>query len=488
MSITVDPIAPAQPQAVLRLPLASIFPDAQQPRRRFDDDALSELALSIGANGLLQPITVRGIGKRILEGGALGETTYRIIAGERRYRASELAGLTHIDAIVRDDLSDSQVSVLQVLENLQRADLSTPDLVRGVEQLARQMPANDLAKQLGKDKTWVSRYSTVHKLWAPARALVMDELCSVDLAHDLAQLQDADPNRAQKLVEQIRTPPSYRGPITRDDVRSHLQMARQSASDAAKAKDAQAQQQVAADNQRGHESTAGDDRDATHNRQISETEAQDELARRQADADAKLRVDQQRQEQQRHSAVLEITDALEQRIEHALGIRRYQDEDDSASDEIIYRDASGKVFADFPVEVTEEPEAATSDDPADARFAILLRLALTRRQIADLATPLAAVYLADEGTATTGEDAPAHSGDGTLASALRQWLRTAVEPSPTDRIKSSWLWEQFTAAVPAHSACSNPDFGKAMKALGYEKHRLKTGWHYLGISPAQGQA
>lgn len=474
---TATSVAPAQTKPeglrVQRLPLEHIEADPNQPRRHFDEAALQELAASIAAHGLLQPITVDGFGGE--------QAHYRIIAGERRFRASQLAGLTHIDAIVRMDLTDAQVAVFQVLENLQRADLTTPELVRGVEELARTTPLQQLADQLGKDKAWVSRYSTVHKLWQPARALVMDGLCSVDLAHDLAQLQDVDSKRAQQLAEQIRTPPQYRGPITRDDVRSHLQMAKQNATEAAKQKDAQLQREVNADNQRGHETTAGEDRDATRNRELTEAEAQDELAQRAADAQAKTNADNERAAQQRYSTLLEITDALERRIEHSLGIER----DETEHGEIEYRDAKGKVFADFPVEVCDDETEAVGDAIGDARYAVTLRLALTREQVAALAAPLGAIYT---GAAAPAPVKTAEVEESDLQTALRAWLRTAVIQSPTDRIKSSWLWEQFKSAVPAHADCCNPDFGKAMKLLGYQTHRLTSGVHYLGISPAGAQA
>ena len=95
------------------LPLREIEPDPEQPRKRFDDDALNQLADSITENGLLQPIAVRP--KKVGPG-------YIIIAGERRWRAARLAGLDEVPVIIKD-VTDEQAAALALIENLQREDL-----------------------------------------------------------------------------------------------------------------------------------------------------------------------------------------------------------------------------------------------------------------------------------------------------------------------------------------------------------------------------
>lgn len=104
--------------------LAEIEPDREQPRKKFDDAALSELAASIGEHGVLQPIVVRPSPA----GG------YKIVAGERRWRAARLAGLTEIPAVVRD-ISDAQAMELALIENLQREDLDPVEEALGYRQL-----------------------------------------------------------------------------------------------------------------------------------------------------------------------------------------------------------------------------------------------------------------------------------------------------------------------------------------------------------------
>ena len=102
------------------LPLREIEPDPEQPRKRFDDDALNQLADSITENGLLQPIAVRPQG--------LGG--YSIVAGERRWRACRMAGLTEVPVVVKD-VSDEQAMELALVENLQREDLDPVEEAAG---------------------------------------------------------------------------------------------------------------------------------------------------------------------------------------------------------------------------------------------------------------------------------------------------------------------------------------------------------------------
>ena len=110
---------------VTTLPLREIEPDPDQPRKRFDEAALAELAASIQENGLLQPIAVR---PKPLGAG------YLIIAGERRWRAARLAGLDEVPALVKD-VTDEQAAALALIENLQREDLDPIEVAEGCRQL-----------------------------------------------------------------------------------------------------------------------------------------------------------------------------------------------------------------------------------------------------------------------------------------------------------------------------------------------------------------
>lgn len=151
---------------VHRIELGKIEPDPEQPRRHFDDARLEELAESIRRHGLLQPIRVRWDSRA---------TVYRIVAGERRWRASKLAGRPTIDAIVVDDATSLEaIRVEQIVENLQRDDLSKTDTARAYRHLMESwgITARELAARLGVSESTVSRGLGVLKLSADERAKV----------------------------------------------------------------------------------------------------------------------------------------------------------------------------------------------------------------------------------------------------------------------------------------------------------------------------
>jgi ParB/RepB/Spo0J family partition protein len=144
-----------QPLDVVGLKLTEIRPSTTNPRKYFDPDQLGELSESIAKHGVLQPILVR-------EAEPEGDTDrlrgvrYEIVAGERRYRAAELAGLAYIPAFVRT-LTDSEALELQVIENLQRADLHPLEEAEGYEQLQRLhgYPVEELAAKVGKSASYI---------------------------------------------------------------------------------------------------------------------------------------------------------------------------------------------------------------------------------------------------------------------------------------------------------------------------------------------
>lgn len=134
---------------VQRVPVDKIRPNRLQPRKNFDDGALAELADSIKERGLLQPITVWK---------DAGDDYYELIAGERRWRASRLAGMSEIDAIVRKDLNDEQKLGFSLIENIQREDLNAVDTAMAYRTLMKQFGASqtEIAKKVGKSKAAVS--------------------------------------------------------------------------------------------------------------------------------------------------------------------------------------------------------------------------------------------------------------------------------------------------------------------------------------------
>lgn len=142
------PETTADDAAASTLPLREIEPDPAQPRKKFDDDALNQLADSITENGLLQPIAVRP--KKL-------GTGYIIIAGERRWRAARLAGLDEVPVIIKD-VSDEQAAALALIENLQRENLNPIEVAEGCHQLIEKygLTQETAAKKLGKSRSAVT--------------------------------------------------------------------------------------------------------------------------------------------------------------------------------------------------------------------------------------------------------------------------------------------------------------------------------------------
>lgn len=132
---------------VVTLKISQIEPNRNQPRRSFDEDALEELSQSIKEHGVLQPILVR---PQIYGG-------YQIVAGERRYRASRMAGLTEIPAIIKE-LSDSETMQIALIENLQRRDLSDLEEAKGYQTLMDEygFSQEDVARTVGKSRSAVA--------------------------------------------------------------------------------------------------------------------------------------------------------------------------------------------------------------------------------------------------------------------------------------------------------------------------------------------
>ena len=134
----------SEPEATIEIDKITRNPN--QPRKNFDETALQELADSIKQNGVLQPILVRKVGIK-----------YQIIAGERRYQASKLAGLNEIPAVVRD-IDDKEVFQLALIENLQRSDLSPMEEAKGYRQLidSQGLTQEGLAKILSKSRSAIA--------------------------------------------------------------------------------------------------------------------------------------------------------------------------------------------------------------------------------------------------------------------------------------------------------------------------------------------
>lgn len=172
-----------RPTPVNRIPLSDIEPNPSQPRRDFDKTALQELADSIKLHGIIQPLTVMKI-----QGGK-----YRIIAGERRYRASKLAGLKDIPVYIRET-DNSQLLELALLENLQREDLNAIEIALSYRQLTDEMnyTQEQLAERMGKERSTVTNYLRLLKLPPDIQAAVRNNELSMGHARALINVDVVD--------------------------------------------------------------------------------------------------------------------------------------------------------------------------------------------------------------------------------------------------------------------------------------------------------
>jgi ParB family chromosome partitioning protein len=165
-----------------------ISPNEHQPRHRFEDARLDELAQSIKANGVIQPIVVRK------DGGG-----YRIIAGERRWRAAQRAGLTRVPVVIKDVSAgnESQVLEMALVENIQREDLNPIDEATAYEKLSTDfsMTQEEIAAAVGKDRSSVANHMRLLKLPQEVRAEVSTGRLSMGHARALIALADEGSQR-----------------------------------------------------------------------------------------------------------------------------------------------------------------------------------------------------------------------------------------------------------------------------------------------------
>lgn len=175
----------------LYLPLAQIEPYAGQPRRRFDEEALQDLADSIREHGVIQPLTVR----------RLSSGYYQIIAGERRWRAARIAGLSEVPAIVIE-ADDRKMMELSLIENLQREDLDPIEEAEGYKTLmdSYQLTQEQAAERVGKSRSAVANSLRLLGLCPEVRAMLQDGALSGGHARALLGLKSDVQQQAAKTV------------------------------------------------------------------------------------------------------------------------------------------------------------------------------------------------------------------------------------------------------------------------------------------------
>lgn len=190
--IETEPVVAVGSTLFNEIEISKIHPNPNQPRTEFDDEALEELAASIRANGIISPITLRKI----------SEDNYQIIAGERRYRASKLAGLDKIPAYIRD-VDDGQVMEMALIENIQREDLNAIEIALSYNSLVATLNITQeaLAERVGKKRATITNYLRLLKLPAEIQMGLKDK--KIDMGHARALVSVENPEVMLNIYAQV---------------------------------------------------------------------------------------------------------------------------------------------------------------------------------------------------------------------------------------------------------------------------------------------
>ena len=181
---------------IVEIPLSEIRSNPYQPRKEFDEEALQEFAESIKEHGVIQPIIV----KKSIKG-------YELIAGERRTRASKLAGKETIPAIVRE-FNDQEMMEIALIENIQRENLNPIEEAEAFEQIIKtsQITQDEAAKKFGKSRSYITNILGLLRLPERTRKYVTENKITMGHARALSKLSDADEinSLAERIIKEVK--------------------------------------------------------------------------------------------------------------------------------------------------------------------------------------------------------------------------------------------------------------------------------------------
>lgn len=190
--ISMDDVPARGSSAINDISLDQITPNPDQPRTSFDEDALEELAASIRELGIIQPLSLRKV----------GPDSYQIIAGERRYRAARIAGLTSVPAYIRS-VNETELTEMALIENIQREDLNAIEIALTFKKLIDQysLTQERLSERIGKKRATIANFLRLLRLPAEVQLGLRDK--RVDMGHARALLSIEDPTMQLKIYNQI---------------------------------------------------------------------------------------------------------------------------------------------------------------------------------------------------------------------------------------------------------------------------------------------
>lgn len=190
--ISINDVDPGGSSTIREIAVDNIIPNPDQPRRDFDEEALDELAASIRELGIVQPLTLR----------LSDDGTHQIIAGERRWRAARKAGLATVPAYVRT-ASDSEVTEMALIENIQRQDLNAVEVALAFKKLidVYNLTQERLSERIGKKRTTVTNHLRLLNLPAEIQMGLRDR--KLDMGHARALLSIGDPKKQLEIYKKI---------------------------------------------------------------------------------------------------------------------------------------------------------------------------------------------------------------------------------------------------------------------------------------------
>lgn len=190
--ISMDDTPARGSSAINEISLEQISPNPDQPRTSFDEEALRELATSIGELGIIQPLSLR----------KTGHDSYQIIAGERRYRAAKMAGLTSVPAYIRS-ANEAELTEMALIENIQREDLNAIEIALTFKKLIDQyqLTQERLSERIGKKRATIANFLRLLRLPAEVQLGLRDK--RVDMGHARALLSIDNPKRQLSLYNRI---------------------------------------------------------------------------------------------------------------------------------------------------------------------------------------------------------------------------------------------------------------------------------------------
>ncbi len=187
--------APAAPAGtgLAEVPIEQISPNPYQPRRTFNDASIEELSRSVREHGIIQPLVVT----------RTGDNKYRLIAGERRFRAAQKAGLTVVPVVIKETMTDSDTLQVALIENIQREDLNTIEEAYAYHQLHEEfgLTQEEISKRVGKERSTVANFLRLLRLPDSVKKLLASGQLS--MGHARAILAVDSPKKQEQLAERV---------------------------------------------------------------------------------------------------------------------------------------------------------------------------------------------------------------------------------------------------------------------------------------------